>query len=70
MIYYHVCDDRYPHELLCVMDTPSTGMLWTRYTLWIPLYILSVLTEGEAAFQTSQQDLVFLCVADCCVSEG
>ncbi|XP_017282511.1 very-long-chain (3R)-3-hydroxyacyl-CoA dehydratase 4 isoform X2 [Kryptolebias marmoratus] len=37
---------RYPHELLCVMDTPSVGMLWTRYTLWIPLYILSVFTEG------------------------
>ncbi|XP_042257229.1 very-long-chain (3R)-3-hydroxyacyl-CoA dehydratase 4 [Thunnus albacares] len=37
---------KYPHELLCVMDTPSITMLWTRYTLWIPLYILSVITEG------------------------
>ncbi|XP_062300502.1 very-long-chain (3R)-3-hydroxyacyl-CoA dehydratase 4 [Scomber scombrus] len=36
---------RYPHELLCLMDTPSIAMLWTRYTLWIPLYILSVATE-------------------------
>ncbi|XP_067436144.1 very-long-chain (3R)-3-hydroxyacyl-CoA dehydratase 4 [Thunnus thynnus] len=37
---------KYPHELMCVMDTPSITMLWTRYTLWIPLYILSVITEG------------------------
>ncbi|XP_053199895.1 very-long-chain (3R)-3-hydroxyacyl-CoA dehydratase 4 [Scomber japonicus] len=36
---------RYPYELLCLMDTPSIAMLWTRYTLWIPLYILSVATE-------------------------
>ncbi|XP_032366879.1 very-long-chain (3R)-3-hydroxyacyl-CoA dehydratase 4 isoform X2 [Etheostoma spectabile] len=42
---------RYPHELLCVMDTPSTAMLWTRYTLWIPLYILSVATEGVTIYQ-------------------
>ncbi|XP_040887166.1 very-long-chain (3R)-3-hydroxyacyl-CoA dehydratase 4 isoform X2 [Toxotes jaculatrix] len=39
---------RYPHELLCVMDTPSITMLWIRYTLWIPLYILSVATEGAS----------------------
>eukprot|EP00064_Thunnus_orientalis_P005860 superscaffoldBa00000591_g5874 len=38
---------KYPHELMCVMDTPSITMLWTRYTLWIPLYILSVITEGD-----------------------
>lgn len=37
---------RYPHELLCAMDKPSIAMLWIRYTLWIPLYILSVATEG------------------------
>ncbi|KAM9836554.1 very-long-chain (3R)-3-hydroxyacyl-CoA dehydratase 4 [Aulostomus maculatus] len=42
---------RYPHELLCVLDTPSTIMLWTRYTLWIPLYILSVATEGVTIYQ-------------------
>ncbi|XP_078131644.1 very-long-chain (3R)-3-hydroxyacyl-CoA dehydratase 4 isoform X3 [Sander vitreus] len=42
---------RYPHELLCVMDTPSTAMLWARYTLWIPLYILSVATEGVTIYQ-------------------
>lgn len=40
-------DGRYPHELLCVTDTPSIAMLWIRYTLWIPLYIMSVITEGE-----------------------
>ncbi|XP_069579334.1 very-long-chain (3R)-3-hydroxyacyl-CoA dehydratase 4 isoform X1 [Brachyistius frenatus] len=40
---------RYPHELLCVLDRPSTAMLWTRYTLRIPLYILSVASEGEAS---------------------
>ncbi|XP_022603488.1 very-long-chain (3R)-3-hydroxyacyl-CoA dehydratase 4 [Seriola dumerili] len=42
---------RYPHELLRVMDTPSITMLWTRYTLWIPLYILSVATEGVTLYQ-------------------
>ncbi|XP_068443630.1 very-long-chain (3R)-3-hydroxyacyl-CoA dehydratase 4 [Clinocottus analis] len=42
---------RYPHELLCVMDTPSVPMLWTRYTLCIPLYILSVATEGVFLYQ-------------------
>ncbi|XP_059210574.1 very-long-chain (3R)-3-hydroxyacyl-CoA dehydratase 4 [Centropristis striata] len=42
---------RYPHELLCVMDKPSIAMLWTRYTLWIPLYILSVATEGVTIYQ-------------------
>lgn len=42
-----VCDDRYPHELLCLLDKPSVAMLWTRYTLWIPVYILSAATEGD-----------------------
>ncbi|XP_034412478.1 very-long-chain (3R)-3-hydroxyacyl-CoA dehydratase 4 [Cyclopterus lumpus] len=42
---------RYPHELLCAMDTPSIPMLWTRYTLCIPLYILSVATEGVTLYQ-------------------
>ncbi|XP_070849620.1 very-long-chain (3R)-3-hydroxyacyl-CoA dehydratase 4 [Chaetodon trifascialis] len=42
---------RYPHELLCVLDTPSIAMLWIRYTLWIPLYILSVATEGVTIYQ-------------------
>nr|XP_020450642.1 very-long-chain (3R)-3-hydroxyacyl-CoA dehydratase 4 [Monopterus albus] len=43
---------RYPHELLlCVMDTPSIAMLWTRYTLWIPLYVLSVISEGVTVYQ-------------------
>ncbi|XP_026208777.1 very-long-chain (3R)-3-hydroxyacyl-CoA dehydratase 4 [Anabas testudineus] len=42
---------RYPHELLCVMDTPSIAMLWIRYTLWIPLYILSVIIEGVTVYQ-------------------
>lgn len=49
--------DRYPHELLCVMETPSIVMLWTRYTLWIPLYILSVATEGDntiLSYQTAK----------------
>ncbi|KAG7221499.1 hypothetical protein INR49_017155 [Caranx melampygus] len=42
---------RYPHELLCAMDTPSIAMLWTRYTLCIPLYVLSVATEGVTLYQ-------------------
>ncbi|KAM9426720.1 very-long-chain (3R)-3-hydroxyacyl-CoA dehydratase 4 [Pholidichthys leucotaenia] len=43
---------RYPHELLCVMDKPSTTMLWSRYTLWIPFYILTVATEGVTVYQS------------------
>nr|XP_019955732.1 PREDICTED: very-long-chain (3R)-3-hydroxyacyl-CoA dehydratase 4 isoform X1 [Paralichthys olivaceus] len=42
---------RYQHELLRVMDKRSVAMLWTRYTLWIPLYILSVATEGVIIYQ-------------------
>ncbi|XP_047241511.1 very-long-chain (3R)-3-hydroxyacyl-CoA dehydratase 4 isoform X3 [Girardinichthys multiradiatus] len=42
---------RYPHELLCVMERPSITMLWSRYTLWIPLYILSVAVEGVTVYQ-------------------
>uniref|UniRef100_A0A3P8SQH4 Very-long-chain (3R)-3-hydroxyacyl-CoA dehydratase n=1 Tax=Amphiprion percula TaxID=161767 RepID=A0A3P8SQH4_AMPPE len=42
---------RYPHELLCVMEKPSIAMLWTRYTLWIPLYVLSVANEGLTIYQ-------------------
>ncbi|RVE60135.1 hypothetical protein OJAV_G00177900 [Oryzias javanicus] len=36
---------RYPHELLCVVATPSITMLRARYSLWIPLYTLSVINE-------------------------
>ncbi|XP_037335026.2 very-long-chain (3R)-3-hydroxyacyl-CoA dehydratase 4 [Pungitius pungitius] len=42
---------RYPHELLCLMGRPSIPMVWTRYTLCIPLYILSVATEGVTIYQ-------------------
>ncbi|KAM8747269.1 very-long-chain (3R)-3-hydroxyacyl-CoA dehydratase 4 isoform 1-T1 [Acanthopagrus schlegelii] len=42
---------RYPHELLCLLDKPSVAMLWTRYTLWIPVYILSAATEGVTIYQ-------------------
>ncbi|XP_041635387.1 very-long-chain (3R)-3-hydroxyacyl-CoA dehydratase 4 [Cheilinus undulatus] len=42
---------RYPHELLCLMEKPSITMLWTRYTLWIPVYILSAATEGVTIYQ-------------------
>ena len=38
---------RYPHVLLCLMGTDSFGMLWARYTLSIPIYIVSVITEGS-----------------------
>ncbi|TMS02277.1 Very-long-chain (3R)-3-hydroxyacyl-CoA dehydratase 4 [Larimichthys crocea] len=43
---------RYTHELLCSMDKPSITMLWARYTLRIPLYILSVATEVVTIYQT------------------
>lgn len=42
---------RYPHELLCAIDTPSMAMLWIRYTLWIPLYALSVAAEGLTIYR-------------------
>uniref|UniRef100_UPI0037E7283D very-long-chain (3R)-3-hydroxyacyl-CoA dehydratase 4 n=1 Tax=Semicossyphus pulcher TaxID=241346 RepID=UPI0037E7283D len=42
---------RYPHELLCVMEKPSITMLWIRYTLWIPVYVLSAATEGVTMYQ-------------------
>lgn len=48
--YSFLFTDRYPHELLCIMQTPSTAMLWTRYTLRIPFYILSAATEGDYSF--------------------
>ncbi|XP_061524973.1 very-long-chain (3R)-3-hydroxyacyl-CoA dehydratase 4 [Phycodurus eques] len=44
---------RYPHEVMCLMDAPSAAMLWARYTLWIPIYILSVVTEGFAIFHAT-----------------
>ncbi|XP_061664839.1 very-long-chain (3R)-3-hydroxyacyl-CoA dehydratase 4 isoform X2 [Syngnathoides biaculeatus] len=37
---------RYPYEVMRVMDALSAPMVWARYTLWIPIYALSVLTEG------------------------
>ncbi|XP_036002009.1 very-long-chain (3R)-3-hydroxyacyl-CoA dehydratase 4 isoform X1 [Fundulus heteroclitus] len=42
---------RYPHELLSVMERPSIAMLWSRYSLWIPVYILSVANEGVIVYQ-------------------
>ncbi|KAM9833304.1 very-long-chain (3R)-3-hydroxyacyl-CoA dehydratase 4 isoform X3 [Syngnathus typhle] len=42
---------RYPHEVMCVMDAPSATMLWARYTLWIPVYVLSAVTEGVTIYQ-------------------
>ncbi|XP_078792712.1 very-long-chain (3R)-3-hydroxyacyl-CoA dehydratase 4 isoform X1 [Oryzias latipes] len=42
---------RYPHELLCVVATPPIAMLWTRYSLWIPVYTLSVINEGTLIYQ-------------------
>ncbi|XP_041724107.1 very-long-chain (3R)-3-hydroxyacyl-CoA dehydratase 4 isoform X2 [Coregonus clupeaformis] len=43
---------RYPHVLLCLMGTDSFGMLWARYTLSIPIYIISVITEGITVHQS------------------
>ncbi|XP_054912494.1 very-long-chain (3R)-3-hydroxyacyl-CoA dehydratase 4 isoform X1 [Poeciliopsis prolifica] len=42
---------RYPYELLCVVKRPSVAMLWSRYSLWIPLYILSVVIEGFIIYE-------------------
>lgn len=42
-----MCADRYPHELLSIMGTPSVAAAWLRYTLRIPVYVLSVTIEGR-----------------------
>ncbi|KAL2078935.1 hypothetical protein ACEWY4_024679 [Coilia grayii] len=42
---------RYPHNLLCLVGMPSSSTLWARYTLIIPVYVLSVLTEGISIWQ-------------------
>ncbi|KAK3545996.1 hypothetical protein QTP70_019296 [Hemibagrus guttatus] len=42
---------RYPYQLMCLISTPSFNMLWARYTLAIPVYILSVITEGISILQ-------------------
>lgn len=52
LFFWNVLDLlRYPHELLCIMEEPSIAMLWTRYTLWIPLYILTVIVEAATIYQ-------------------
>ncbi|XP_061137080.1 very-long-chain (3R)-3-hydroxyacyl-CoA dehydratase 4 isoform X2 [Syngnathus typhle] len=48
---------RYPHEVMCVMDAPSATMLWARYTLWIPVYVLSAVTEGDPVRSILGDDL-------------
>ncbi|XP_062850159.1 very-long-chain (3R)-3-hydroxyacyl-CoA dehydratase 4 isoform X1 [Trichomycterus rosablanca] len=42
---------RYPYQLLCLISTPSFNMLWVRHTIYIPVYILSVITEGVSILQ-------------------
>ncbi|CAL8376910.1 unnamed protein product [Gadus morhua 'NCC'] len=42
---------RYPQELLCVMGSPSLNMLWNRYTLYVPTYILAAVAEGVTVYQ-------------------
>ncbi|GAA6100873.1 very-long-chain (3R)-3-hydroxyacyl-CoA dehydratase 4 [Tachysurus ichikawai] len=42
---------RYPYQLLCLISTPSFNLLWARYTITIPVYILSVITEGLSILQ-------------------
>ncbi|XP_066536487.1 very-long-chain (3R)-3-hydroxyacyl-CoA dehydratase-like [Hoplias malabaricus] len=43
---------RYPYELLCLISSPSFNMLWARYTVSIPVYVLSVIVEGISIFLT------------------
>ncbi|XP_031440801.1 very-long-chain (3R)-3-hydroxyacyl-CoA dehydratase 4 [Clupea harengus] len=43
---------RYPHTLLClVSSTLSANTLWAHHTFSIPVYVLSVLTEGISIWQ-------------------
>lgn len=43
--------NRYPYEVMCVMSKPSQLMLWSRYTLWIPLYVVTVIIEGFTIYE-------------------
>lgn len=40
---------RYPFYMLGCIDTEWKLLTWLRYTVWIPLYPLGVLAEGESA---------------------
>ncbi|XP_076829767.1 very-long-chain (3R)-3-hydroxyacyl-CoA dehydratase 4 isoform X2 [Brachyhypopomus gauderio] len=42
---------RYPCELLCLISTPSISLVWTRYTLSVTVYGLSVIAEGVSVLQ-------------------
>ncbi|KAJ8008234.1 hypothetical protein DPEC_G00102690 [Dallia pectoralis] len=42
---------RYPQILLSLVGLHSFPMLWARYTLTIPVYILSVITQGTTIYQ-------------------
>lgn len=47
-----LCEDlivslRYPFYMLGCFDTEWKTLTWLRYTVWIPLYPLGVLAEGE-----------------------
>ncbi|XP_060790207.1 very-long-chain (3R)-3-hydroxyacyl-CoA dehydratase 4 isoform X2 [Neoarius graeffei] len=42
---------RYPCQLMCLISTPSFNMLWARYTIAVPVYILSVITEVISIYQ-------------------
>ncbi|XP_051506080.1 very-long-chain (3R)-3-hydroxyacyl-CoA dehydratase 4 isoform X1 [Myxocyprinus asiaticus] len=39
---------RYPHELFCLIGTPSFNVLWAHHTLSVPVYLLSAITEGTS----------------------
>lgn len=52
MIYYFlnkhvIIHHRYPFYMLACIDTEWKTLTWLRYTIWIPLYPLGVLAEGE-----------------------
>lgn len=38
---------RYPFYMLTCIDTEWKMLTWLRYTIWMPLYPLGVLAEGE-----------------------
>lgn len=41
---------RYPFYMLACVNTEWKTLTWLRYTVWIPLYPLGVLAEGELVY--------------------
>lgn len=43
---------RYPYYMLACISTEWSLLTWLRYSLWIPLYPMGVLAEGQCHLLT------------------